>query len=225
MYVQQSSACSVQNSLTPVSQASITAAQAALTSINTPATAAQAVFTALCNRTDLNTNGWQVAEYGGVPAGPSTSNPTQGYTTGLKSWPARKGVPACVSTAPTPEGAAPTSIASFAPPPGPAPSLVTQGHPSYSATAPKAAPAALCTQYVYGSIPYMNCLQTAQNSGVKLVGSGLSVYNRQTSGLGCTSESTGPSCDFLVGMVSAIGLAAAGLYLFDYFKRAGGPNF
>ena len=36
---------------------------------------------------------------------------------------------------------------------------------------------------------------------------------------------SGISCDFLTGMVSAIGLGAAVLYLFDYLKRSGRITF
>jgi len=141
------------NSLTPFRRLRSPRPRRALTSIQYSATAASSGLHRRSATGRLEYQRLAGGEYGGVPAGPSTSNPTQGYTTGLKSWAARKGVPACVSTAPTPEGAAPTSIASFAPPPVRLRSLVTQGHPSYSATAPKAARRRSGTQYVYGSDP------------------------------------------------------------------------
>ena len=44
------------------------------------------------------------------------------------------------------------------------------------------------------------------------------IIQQQGKGMGSVS---GVSCDFLTGMVSAIGLGAAVLYLFDYLKRSG----
>lgn len=229
MYVAQSDACSVQNSTTPVAPATIAVAQAILAATNSQANAAQAVFTALVNRTDLNTNGWPLSEQGGVPAGPTSANPIGGNPTGLKQWPVLKGRTACVATAPTPEGAPSNSLSSYATVPAPpAPSLVTQGRPSYNpktgkVTTPTASnPSAVCSQYTYGSLPYIACLQKLKNSGVALVSSDMTVYNRATSGLGCAdSAPSAPACDFLTGMMSAVGLAAAVLYLYDYLKRSG----
>jgi hypothetical protein len=178
MYVQQSQACSVPNSLTPVSPATIAAGQAIVSALNTQAVNAQNVFTALVNRTDLNTNGWPLAEAGGVPAGPTSANPIGGNPTGLKAWPNLKGRTACIVTSPTPAGAPPTALSSYAQAPAPPmPSLVTQGHPSYS--------------------------PPARGGG---------------GGMGCAN---GSSCDFLTGMISALGLGAALLYLYDYLQKSG----
>jgi hypothetical protein len=233
MYVTQSDACSVANSTIPASPAAIAAAQALLGAINTQAVNAQQVFTDLCNRTDLNTNGWPLSDQGGMPAGPTSANPSGGNPTGLKSWPVRKGRTACIVTAPTPEGAAPSTPAAYAQIPAPPmPSLVTQGRPSYNPKTGKvstpgtvttalstAGPNPLCSQYQYGSLPYIACLQKLKDSGVQLVSDQMTVFNRATSGLGCSDSST--ACDFLAGMMSAVGLAAAVLYLYDYLKRSG----
>jgi hypothetical protein len=50
-----------------------------------------------------------------------------------------------------------------------------------------------------------------------------SIYKKGLAGMGC-AEGSSP-CDILLGMISAVGLAAASVYLYDYFKRSGGLSF
>jgi hypothetical protein len=86
------------------------------------------------------------------------------------------------------------------------------------AAAPTAAPIPVCTQYPYGSAPYIDCVQAGEEAGDKLTGSQFAVYQ----GLSGTTDGT---CDFLTGMVSAIALGASMLYLYDYLKKTGRINF
>ena len=244
MYVTQSNACTVPNGSTPVSKAKIAQAQQILSRLNTKALNAQQAFTALLCRLDLNTNGWPLAEYGGVPSSCGTEGalPIGGNSSGIETWPPQ------LIFLPTPAGVAPASIQAYAAPPAPLiPSLVTQGHSRYVPPSkrtgkrtrpapaaapvppPAAAPAAaspVCTQFPYASADYINCVEAMEQSGQKLTTSSQtfgSVYKAGMSGLGCADS--GISCDFLTGMVSAIGLGVAVLYLFDYLKRSGRITF
>jgi hypothetical protein len=242
MYVTQSNACTVPNGSTPVSKAKIAAGQLTLSRLNTKATAAQQAFTALLCRQDLNTNGWPVLEYGGTPSSCGTEGalPIGGNSSGIETWPPQ------LIFLPTPAGIAPTTLQAYAAPPAPQiPSLVTQGHSRYvppskrgkgtrpapaaaSVPAPVAAPAQtpVCSQYPYASAAYINCVEALEQSGHELTTSSQtfgSVYNKGVSGLGCADS--GSTCDFLTGMISAIGLGAAMLYLFDYLKRSGRITF
>ena len=203
MYIVQSGACSVPNSRTPVSPAQLQASQQILANMNAKANLAQASMNALNNRTDLNTNGWPLASHGGTPAGGTSAY----KPTGLRDWPKRNGQASCIVTTGLPKGLPVQSPVSYsAPTPPPAPSLVTQGHPS-------SIPVPLCTQYPYGSIPYVDCLAALKNSGMKLVGTQKIVSQQGMGDTGCGS--------FVEGILAAIGLGAAGLYIYDSLRRTG----
>jgi hypothetical protein len=269
MYVSQSNACTVPNGSTPVSKAKITAAQQILSRLNTNANNAQEAFTALLCRLDLNTNGWPLAEYGGVPSscGDEGALPIGGNSSGLQTWPPQ------LIFLPTPTGIAPVSVQAYSAPPAPQiPSLVTQGHSRYVPPAkrqrtkrPRSAPApvpaqaavtpaspapssaplwqpggnvapAFCEGIAQGKPGYTACL-AAQGAIATTDAANISpadaaatsaafsqiIQQQQQKGMGCADS--GMSCDFLTGMISAIGLGAALLYLFDYLKRSGRIGF
>lgn len=257
MYITQSNACTVPNGSTPVSTARIAAAQALLSRINREANNAQGAFAGLLCRTDLNSNGWPLAEFPDTAIAPCSSDGAVTGTPGISPWPAQ------LSFQPSPAGVAPTSISAYAAPPAPPmPSLVTQGRPRWNpktksvtpgvmvtvniapppnpGTAPAptrtrhkytpppaAAPQApVCTQYPYASAAYINCVEAMEQSGQELTTSSQtfgSIYKKGLAGMGC-AEGSSP-CDILLGMISAVGLAAASVYLYDYFKRSGGLSF
>lgn len=261
MYVSQSNACTVPNGSTPVTKAKIAAAQQILSRLNAKANAAQGAFTALLCRLDLNTNGWPLAEYGGVPSscGDEGALPIGGNSSGIETWP-----PQLIFAA-SPTGIAPASIQAYAAPPAPQiPSLVTQGHsryvppakrrlhlkrqpapaatpipPSVAAAAPvstgggwqdqNVAPA-FCEGIPQGGPGYTACLAAqgaiATSDAANMSASDAAATKaafaqiiQQQKGVGCADS--GLSCDFLTGMISAIGLGAAMLYIFDYLKRSG----
>ena len=253
MYVQQTDACSVRNSTTPVSQRKIARGQQILGRMNARAVTAQNAFAALLCRQDLNTNGWPLADQGGTPSACGTEGalPIGGNASSIATWPAQ------VTVSQVAQGVAPTTLSAYAAPPAPKmPSLVTQGHPRYdpatkkvvgssATTAPSSTPvrvvrtrthrpapapvpatpapstpAPVCTQYPYASADYINCVEALEQSGQKLTTSSQTFGSVFKAGMsGCDGSSP---CDILLGMISALGLAAAGVYLYDYFSKRGG---
>lgn len=211
MYVVQSAACSVPNGSTPVTPADIAASQAILAALNGPANLAQSTFNALVTRTDLNTNGWPLATHGGTPAGPAGPSvgtaPTGGPTTGFRSWPSGKS--ACIATTTLPMGVNPVSLqATAAPPAPPAPSLVTQGHPSYTPpTGPQGGVFVPQGTDASGKPVYVIQKPTVQNSPALFAG------------LGCVDDSFWP------GLISGLSLLASGLVLYEWLKKNGGLQF
>lgn len=244
MYIVQSSACSVPNGSTPVTPANIAASQAALAALNGPANLAQSTFNALVSRTDLNTNGWPLAAYGGTPAGPGGANPVGGKPTGFRSWPGgRRGAKCFVQTQTPPMGANPASLqATAAPPAPPAPSLVTQGHPSY--TPPTSAPTPASGITTAWNPPNTGYSSESGGSAFSSPGSDLfgtftaqnqkvsnSIFQPTTkdytfgaipfaSGMGCAEEP-----GFWPGVISGLSLLASGIVLYEWLKKNGGLPF
>lgn len=170
MYVAQSNQCSVPNSANPPSKAAIRRGISILARMNTLGNNAQQAFACLLNRTDLNTNGWPLADFPGTtpastitgcpsPNVPDTAIMVQGPTeptgptsgvnlTGLQYWPRR------ATTRRGPHGIAPNSQAAFAQPPAAAMMpLTTQAHSAQAKTFAQAAAASAAPAPVSTSCP------------------------------------------------------------------------
>lgn len=240
MYIVQSAACSVPNGSTPVTPADIAASQAALAALNGPANLAQSTFNALVSRTDLNTNGWPLATYGGTPAGPRGANPIGGKATGFRSWPGGRGSNGrtCLLTRTPPMGVNPASLqATAAPPAPPAPSLVTQGHPSYTPPATAPAPATgsptswnppntgyssesagAFSSPTFGTFNAQN--QKVSNALFQPTTKDYTFGAVPLTGMGCADEA-----GFWPGLISGLSLLASGIVLYEWLKKNGGLPF
>jgi hypothetical protein len=231
MYVVQGQACTVANGSDPVTPAQIAAGLANLALINGPANLAQSTFNALISRTDLNTNGWPIAEFGGVPAGPGGANPIGGKATGFRSWPGGRGARACLATRTPPMGANPASLpATAAPPPPKTPSLVTQGHPTYTPppAKPNNAPLPVMQETTAWNPPNTGYSEESAGAFAPATAASFGTFNAagqkisntlfSPQGMGCGPEEN----SFWPGLISGLSLLASGLVLYEWLKKNSG---
>jgi hypothetical protein len=136
MYFPQSAACMAPNSANPPSQADIMRVARSMGAMEAKVRRARQAFYCLFYRGDLNTNGWPLAQFGGVPASTISGCPAPASTcaalgatgngvnlTGMTCW------PSIAVTEPAPVAIAPNSPAAYPQPPAPAfPPLTTQAH-------------------------------------------------------------------------------------------------
>ena len=276
MYVTQSDACTAPNSAIPASKAEIMRGVRMLGSMEAKVRAARQAFNCLLYRGDLNTNGWPLAKFGGIPASTvtgcpspqasgqpnasgSSSTPGQGVNlTGIQYWPSQ------LVTLPDPTGLASNSPDAYPQPPAPpTPPLTTQAH--------SAAASALVKQAAASSTPppttkptfpttgnlcldiMLNYVDPSQVSTQQLVDCAMKGYSGNRNGPKLTTPMIAwrnanyaslpkipdnPSVppynaqtmkgmgefdggSFLTGLIASVGVAAAGLYLFNQAKRMG----
>jgi hypothetical protein len=136
MYFPQSAACSAPNSANPPTQADIMRVARSMGKMEGQVRRARQAFYCLFYRADLNTNGWPLAKFGGVPSSTVTGCPAPASTcaalgatgdgvnlTGMTCW------PSIAVTEPAPAPIAPNSPAAYPQPPAPTfPPLTTQAH-------------------------------------------------------------------------------------------------
>jgi hypothetical protein len=136
MYFPQSAACMAPNSANHPTQADIMRVARSMGKMEGQVRRARQAFYCLFYRGDLNTNGWPLAKFGGVPSSTVTGCPAPASTcaalgatgdgvnlTGMTCW------PSIAVTEPAPAPIAPNSPAAFPQPPAPRfPPLTTQAH-------------------------------------------------------------------------------------------------
>ena len=130
--------------------------------------------------------------------------------------------PAPVATPiPTQPAAAPVAPTPASPPGGWQDQNVA---PAFCEGIPQGSPGYTACLGVQGGIATANAGQmSASDAAATKAAFAQIIQQQQGKGMGCADS--GISCDFLTGMVSAIGLGAAVLYLFDYLKRSGRITF
>ena len=130
-------------------------------------------------------------------------------------------------------GANPASLpATAAPPPPKPPSLVTQGHPSYTPPAKTATPAPATANPGTGLWNPPNTGYSEESGGAfhAANASDFGTYNAQgvkvsntlfqapPQGMGCAGEEN----SFWPGLISGLSLLASGLVLYEWLKKNGG---
>jgi len=196
---------------------------------------ARQTFNCLLYRPDLNTNGWPLATQGGIPSSTivgcpnppdfsgqsSPGGPAAGVNAlGLQYWP-----PAVV-TLPDPQGTAPNSQANYSQPPAPVMlPLTTQQHTKQAQALTQAAAATtnpappIFTPQGPQGLVFVP--QTNASGKTTFVLQKPTMQNDAALFTPLPGMGNWDGGSFLQGLISAVGVAAAGVYLYKYAREKG----